>query len=58
MQKKLNISEETHRKVNLICFLRNKRMGDFLAGLVDDYLTKNPLPKGLKISKEYSLEEV
>lgn len=56
MGKKINVSDELHRKLDLICFLNQCSKKDFIARLVEEYLKQHPIPKGFKVTKDFSLE--
>lgn len=56
--KKINVDEQLHRKVELICFFNQVTKKDFIESLVTDYLEKNPLPKTLKVTKDFVLKVI
>ena len=54
--KKINISDVTNRKLELICFFRSISKKDFVEKLIERYLKENPLPQSLKVTKEFRIE--
>tara|TARA_Y100000310_G_C20587074_1_gene766009 strand:- start:1002 stop:1211 length:210 start_codon:yes stop_codon:yes gene_type:complete len=55
-EKKININEEVSRKLDLICFFNQITKKKFVEQLINEYLKHNPLPKELRITKDFVIE--
>lgn len=55
-QKKLNLSLETSRKLDILSFIEGRSKKQIVESLIDKYLKENPLPKSFKINKDFEIE--
>lgn len=50
--KKINISQELYRKLDLVCFFNQVSKKQFIEQLIKQYLKEKPLPKKLILDQK------
>ena len=54
--KKINVTDLTDRKIQIICLTKGINKKQFIELLIDKYIEKNPIPQTFKINKNYEYE--